>query len=491
MPLALLLGGFVALVALRAVLTHALLMRRATLSLGLVRQLRMTAQAALIAADWRWLSGQRSADHAAVIVTQAEQVGREANRAVDLASSLVTLLGLLVAAMWLAWPLTLATLGFGAVAAGVWFTLRRRTDALGVPFATAYQALQGHVVDGLTHLRAARIAGAEDTLARDFVATARSIEEIELRYIATGHRAHLGLQVISAALLAILVWFGLRALSLPLAVFVPVLAIFARIVPLIGNMQQGWRAWRFCRPALDNLRGTVAEARAAAEPAIGNSSPITFDRDLTFENVGVTFAGRKQPVLEDFRCQIAAGTVVGVSGPSGSGKSTFADLLSGLVAPDCGTIRVDGLSLQGECRIRWRRQVAYVEQVPYLFNGTISANLSWGAADPDLDAMERALRDASAAFVFDLPQGLETIVGEVGRQFSGGERQRISLARALLRKPSLIILDEVTAALDASNETAIARTIERLRGTCTFVILGHRPALHGLADQIIELRHRV
>ena len=105
--------------------------------------------------------------------------------------------------------------------------------------------------------------------------------------------------------------------------------------------------------------------------------------------------------------------------------------------------------------------------------------------------MERALRDASAEFVLDLPQGIETLVGELGRQLSGGERQRISLARALMRKPSLIILDEVTAALDASNETAIARTIERLRGTCTFVILGHRPALHALTDQMIEPRHRV
>ena len=488
-PLALLLAGFVGLIALRAALMYALLVRRTALSLGLVRDLRTTLQSAIIAADWRWLSGQRSADHAALIVNQAEQVGREADRALDLASSLVTLIGLIAAALWLAWPLTLATLGLGALTAVAWVALRRREDALGQPFAAAYVALQAHVADGLTHLRAARIVGAEETLARDFDATARQIEGIEKRYIAIGHRAHLALQVMAAAMLALLVWFGLRVLALPLALFVPVLAIFGRIVPLVGNMQQGWRAWRFCRPALDRLRSTVVEARAAAEPVVAPSPPLAFAESIALERVDFAFPGRLVPVLDQFSCIIRAGSVVGIAGPSGSGKSTLADLLSGLIPPDGGVIRVDGKALSGAERIRWRRQVAYVEQVPYLFDGTIAANLAWGAEEADRAGIERALRDASAQFVLDLPQGLDTMVGEVGRQLSGGERQRISLARALLRRPSLIILDEVTAALDSDNEAAIALTVERLRGRCTFIVLGHRPALHALADQVIALTH--
>jgi ATP-binding cassette subfamily C protein len=295
--------------------------------------------------------------------------------------------------------------------------------------------------------------------------------------------------VIAAAMLALLVWFGLRVLAVPLALFVPVLAIFARIVPLVGNMQQGWRAWRFCRPALDHLRATLAEARAAAEPPVAVGPPLPFADRIVLQDVGFAFAGRAQPVLEHFSCEIVAGSVVGVSGPSGSGKSTLADLISGLVAPDSGSIKVDGIPLVDEQRIRWRRQVAYVEQVPYLFDGTIAANIAWGVPSPDRALMEQALREASAEFVLRLPSGLDTRVGEVGRQLSGGERQRISLARALLRNPSLVILDEVTAALDVQNEATIAATIERLRGRRTFLILGHRPALQALADQTIELSH--
>jgi ATP-binding cassette subfamily C protein len=489
-PLPVLLGGFVALIALRAGIMYAVLVRRTALAVGIGRRLRTTAQSAIVAAEWRWLSGQRSAHHAALIVTQADRVGREADRAVDLASSLVTLIGLIAAALWLAWKLTLVTMILAALTALLWIALRRRDEALGEPHAAALRTLQGHVADGLAHLRAARIAGAQSALIRDFSDTAHTLERLERQFYAIGHRAYLALQVIAAGMLALLVWFGLRVLGLPLAIFVPVLAIFVRIVPLIGTMQQGWRAWRFCRPALREVRRTIAEAHANAEPIVPDAAPLVFADRIALCDVRFGFPGRSAPVLDAFSAAIPAGAIVAVSGPSGSGKSTLADLLSGLVAPDAGNITVDGIPLEGERRIRWRRQVAYVEQAPYLFDGTIGANLAWGLAEgADSAAMEKALRDASASFVLRLPKGLDTHVGEVGRQLSGGERQRIALARALLRRPSLIILDEVTAALDSENEAEIARSIERLRGRCTFVILGHRPALHALADDTIVLAH--
>jgi ATP-binding cassette subfamily C protein len=162
-------------------------------------------------------------------------------------------------------------------------------------------------------------------------------------------------------------------------------------------------------------------------------------------------------------------------------------MLGGLITPDSGRILLDDQPLEGAARIRWRRRVAYVEQIPYLFDATIARNLSWGQPSVDDERMRRALTRASAQFVFDLPLGLQTRVGEAGRKFSGGERQRLALARALLRDPELLILDEVTAALDGRNEGAIMQTIAELRGSCTILILGHRTALLELADQIVDL----
>ena len=486
-PLWTLLAIFIALVTVRAFIVFAVRDAGRALGLSLTRQLRQLAQDATLAADWRWLTTRRSADQAALIVGEAGRVGSLANQAMQLASGAVTLAMLLASAFLLAWKVTLLIVAAGLLAALLALSLRTRKDRVADRYSEASAALQRHVTDGLTHLRAARIAGAQAELARDFTHTAEELEAIERQFFRRSDEAHLVLQVFAALLLAALAHAAIAWLEMPIALLVPVLAIFVRIVPIAGNIQQGIRSWQFCQPALDGMLDQIEQARAQAEPAAIDPAPVPLRRTIAIEAITLRFAGRERPVLRDFSHTIRAGSVVGVAGPSGSGKSTLADLLSGLIAPDSGRILIDGVLLDAEARMRWRRQVAYVEQSPYLFDDTIARNVAWGRDEEGPEAVEAALRAASAQFVFDLPDGPSTLVGERGRQLSGGERQRISLARALMRQPSLLILDEVTSALDMANEEAIARTIESLRGSCTFLILGHRPALLGIAEDIIDL----
>jgi ATP-binding cassette subfamily C protein len=158
-----------------------------------------------------------------------------------------------------------------------------------------------------------------------------------------------------------------------------------------------------------------------------------------------------------------------------------------LIAPDDGDLALDGRALTLAQRIAWRSKVAYVQQEPVLFNMSVRENLLWAAPDIGQARLQRALADASAQFVLSLPNGLDTLVGDAGRQLSGGERQRIVLARSLLRDPALLILDEPTSALDPVNEAAIADAIARMRGTLTILIIGHRGALTELAERTIRL----
>ena len=130
---------------------------------------------------------------------------------------------------------------------------------------------------------------------------------------------------------------------------------------------------------------------------------------------------------------------------------------------------------------------ALMKEIVNRLSGTIRDNLRWAAAEAEDARLEQALRDASAAFVLDLPQGLDTVIGDGGRALSGGERQRLMLARALLRDPALLILDEATSALDAANEAQIAAAVRGLRGRMAVVIIGHRGALLDLADAEIRL----
>ena len=181
-----------------------------------------------------------------------------------------------------------------------------------------------------------------------------------------------------------------------------------------------------------------------------------------------------------------AGSITSIGGPSGAGKSTLADLLCGLIAPDAGGVSVDGVPLEGGLRRAWRERVTYVQQEPVLFTGTIRENLLWAPPSADEARLLEVLRLASAEFVAALPEGLDTLIGDQGKQLSGGERQRIVLARALLRNPALLILDEASSALDAENEAAIAEAVGKLRERMTVIIIGHRGALSGIADRFVR-----
>jgi ATP-binding cassette, subfamily C, bacterial len=231
----------------------------------------------------------------------------------------------------------------------------------------------------------------------------------------------------------------------------------------------------------------TALAQNHAEPPTVAAVVPPLQDAIVLRAVTLRHPGRGAPALARIDLTIPARTTLAICGPSGAGKSTLADLLAGLVSPDSGTIAIDGLTIDSARRGAWRQRVAYVQQDPALFHGTIAENLRWAAPEADHSAMAAALSRASAEFVLGLPDALDTVVGDKGLRLSGGERQRVALARALLREPDLLILDEATSALDAANEAAILDAVARLRGQLTIIIVGHRPAMLAHADRVIEL----
>jgi ATP-binding cassette, subfamily C, bacterial len=222
-------------------------------------------------------------------------------------------------------------------------------------------------------------------------------------------------------------------------------------------------------------------------PAIAiTPGPIVF-RDVSFH---YERSGRLGAGIERLNLIIAPGTFLGVSGPTGAGKTTFADLLIGLLEPDSGDISVGGTRLFGSTAERWRDRVSYVVQDPYLFRDTIRRDLLW--ANPQ--ASEAQIWDALAIagvddFVAGLNAGLDTLLGERGTLISGGERQRLCLARAVLRRPFLFVLDEATSAIDVGTERKIIRRMLDLNPRPTVVMIAHRDQSLAECDRIVRLQN--
>jgi ATP-binding cassette subfamily C protein len=173
-------------------------------------------------------------------------------------------------------------------------------------------------------------------------------------------------------------------------------------------------------------------------------------------------------------------------GLSGAGKSTTADLVMGLLRPDEGQITIDGGELENFAS--WRNRIGYVAQDTFLFNDTVRNNLLLARNDAVEKDLNEVLKISSADFVFDLPDGLDTFIGDRGVRLSGGERQRLALARALLRRPSLLIMDEATSNLDSKNEKRILSSIEKLHGDLTILMIAHRFSTIESADVIYLMK---
>ena len=227
----------------------------------------------------------------------------------------------------------------------------------------------------------------------------------------------------------------------------------------------------------EQMEAGVADASTATP--VASATPCVLARALELDNVRFRYPDTpadRPDALHDLNIRIERGKMVGFVGSSGAGKSTVVGLLTGLLQPTSGQLLVDGQPLTQKNKAGWLRAIGYVPQAPFLLNATIAANVAfahWGEPR-DFARVRECCRMAAMDFLDDLPDGLETVIGDRGVRLSGGQVQRVAIARALYEHPQLILFDEATSALDGASEQAIQKTIESLGGQATLVLVAHR-----------------
>lgn len=255
-------------------------------------------------------------------------------------------------------------------------------------------------------------------------------------------------------------------------------AVAWRLLPIMNRVVQGLLIMQQQLPMVEPILQKVQEVEALPLPA-AEEHPCPLREEIRFEHVSFRYPNTSEThknALQDISLRISKGSMIGLIGPLGAGKSTIVSLLTGLYTPSSGKILVDGQELNDSLRTSWMRGIGYVPQSPFLLNGSLAENIAFSQWGQKIDRPRvlECCRMAAMDFVDDLEDDIDTIIGERGVRLSGGQLQRVSIARALYNRPQLIIFDEATSALDGATEQAIQKTIEGLREHMTVVIIAHR-----------------
>ncbi len=353
----------------------------------------------------------------------------------------------------------------------------------------ALERLGGHFLDvvaGLPTLKVFGRARAQATAIREVTERYRRTALSTLRVTFLSSLVLELVATVSVALVAVAIGLRLEAghLDLRTALFVLVLAPEAYL-PL-RRLGANYHASAEGVAAAEQVFAVLERPRAARGTRTDVPDPAV--ADLVVEGLRVAYPGRAVPALDGVSLTVGAGEVLALAGPSGCGKSTLLGVLLGLVAPQAGSVRVGHRELAELDPDAWRARLAWVPQRPHLFAASVAENVRLGRPGASVEEVRAAVCAAGLdGVVADLPQGLETLLGERGAGLSAGERQRVALARAFLRDAPLLLLDEPTAALDGDTEREVGEAVRRLSRGRTVVLVAHRPALLALADRVVSL----
>lgn len=304
---------------------------------------------------------------------------------------------------------------------------------------------------------------------------------------------------VTGVLLAVAVEMGITSNPDALIAQFSSIAVGAfRILPALGVITAGINTIVASMPQLNNCYETIKLVVELENKEEGKTErkdkyeETQFQKEFSLRSVSFRYPAGEDNILENVDLTIKKGEAIGLIGPSGAGKTTASDIILALLKPTAGQVLMDGIDVE-DLGDQWNRIIGYVPQSAYIIDDSIRHNIAFGEEEKSIDdeRIWACLKTAQLdEFVKTLPRGLDTMVGERGVRFSGGQRQRLAIARALYRDPDILVLDEATAALDNETEAEFMRAIEVLQGTKTLVIVAHRLTTVRNCDAIYEVNEK-
>lgn len=450
---------------------------------------------------YTWFLHRNSAEVASAVLAEVQEV---VNKSLlpgmrFIASSVVVLflVGLLVVAQ----PVVAlsAALILGLAYGAIYLSLRQMLERIGRERRLANQGRFRVANEATGGIKDLKLMGLEQSFLDRYRASAIRVAEHDAMISAIGDVPRFILEAIAFGGLLFFVLFLLIQSEGSLVDIIPILALYAfagiRLFPALQEVFRSLSNIRFGRATLERLHEDIRENEAAAarRPQRLEGPALRLSDRLELVDIHYAYPQADRAALRGLDLAIDARTTVGIIGGTGAGKTTTVDLILGLLEPDRGELRVDGMPITGANLRAWQQSIGYVPQQIFLTDDTITANIAFGLKKKDIDqaAVERAARIAELHdFVMEeLPHGYDTLVGERGVRLSGGQRQRVGIARALYHDPDVLILDEATSALDNLTERAVMDAVHNLGHAKTIIMIAHRLTTVQECDVIFMLEH--
>lgn len=448
-------------------------------------KLRSKLLGSMMNARWAYFVDHRPGEVSSMISGQSAFAGEAYYSAAQFIVTTVSGVGLMLTAFLVSGELVIVCfLATVALAFPLYYILQLAHESSQKQWATSNDLSSG-VQDVLSNMKPLKSMARQTYFLRSFAESIRKMRTALILMVVSRHAIYHGQDILGAIMVIAGVYIGVVVLDTPLSEMLVVGIIFYQVIDVVKRVQLHLQGVTVASAAYFSLMRTITNADDQVEADSGTRDPV-LEQGIRFENVSFSYGSKN--VLSDVNLDCPARGITVLIGPSGAGKTTIVDLIIGFYPPAKGRILIDSTSIADIKLSKWRQKIGYVPQELTLLKGTVLDNIALGDPTVSADDVTEALRLAGAlGFVEKLPRGIHADIGTMGARLSGGQRQRISLARALVLKPRLLLLDEVTSALDDATEAEICENIIQLSGKFTIVAITHRPAWTRIAQRLYRV----
>ena len=448
--------------------------------------LRLDVLRHMMRSRWSFFLHQRAGRLTNTMASEAQRASDAFINGANAITALIQSMAYAIIALVVSWQAVMVSLVAGLVVIGGSHFLVRMTRRAARKQTGLMVSLMSRLTDTLQSVKPLKAMAREHLAGRVLNLETQKLNKSLRRQVFSAAALNSGQDFMFTVFIALGIYLALSGAGMDPAKVMVLVVTVGQAFSYLGKVQKQYQKLNQGESAYWSLLETIDDARNHVEPTTGSRKP-ELRKGISFKRVGFSYG--EAIVFRDLHLDIPINAMTTLIGPSGSGKTTIIDLVIGLLQPDAGEIRLDGVLLSDVDLHAWRRLIGYVPQDTVLLHDSVRNNVTMGDSEINDERVIKALEDAGAwDFVHALSDGLDTQVGERGGRLSGGQRQRIAIARALVNNPELLVLDEATSALDKASEKAILTTLVSLRSKLTILAISHNQALAEAADNVYELQ---